>query len=151
MIDMESAVAGGVQMWFNGNGTNGPDWVGYGFGNIIYNTSGSNIIDIGITDLVITGTYYIFNNIVDCTNGCGDHPPNGPYSTVYENNNYYIGGTLSFTCGNGTNGCSKTPWCVNGSGAGCTDLDQTKLQAILQGYKPDGNFPISRYQRPAPL
>jgi hypothetical protein len=133
VINMGSGCGGGVNLWFNGNGSTGPTWVGYGFGNIIYNTSGSNLIDIGNHGAGNYGTYYIFNNVVDCTNGgCGGTLPVGPYFAIYDQNNYTIGGDLSFD--STPSGGSVVGPCNNGKGAGCTDLNQTLATANAQGY-----------------
>lgn len=145
VVAMGTACPGGVQLWFNGNGPTGPSWVGYGFGNVIYNTTGANIIDIGNHGAGNYGTYYIFNNTIGCANGgCGGTLPTGPYFAIYDQNNHVINGVLPFDTR--ASGGSVIGPCVNGAGAGCTDLSQTPSGATAQGYT---SSTISPYNPPS--
>jgi hypothetical protein len=139
LIDNGTSCPGGVVLWFNGNGGTSSSWVGYGFGNVMYDLS-SNPVNIGNHPSGDYGTYYWFNNTVDCTvGGCGGAPPSGPYWTIYDQNNHVIGSPLNFSC----SGC-KVPVCSAGSGSGCMDLTQTVAAANAQGYTASNNYkPIS--------
>ncbi len=138
VIDNGDSCPGGVVLWFNGNGSTDSSWIGYGFGNVMYNLS-SNPVNIGNHGSGNYGTYYWFNNTVDCTaGGCGGPPPSGPYWTIYDNNNDTIGGALDFTC----SGCT-VPICSDGTGTGCTDLNQSESVANGQGYTSTETYPYS--------
>ena len=132
VVDMGTGCPGGVQMWFNGNSGTNSSWVGYGFGNVIYNTSGGNLINVGNHGSGNYGTYYVFNNTVDCSNGgCGGTLPTGPYFTIYDQNNQVIGGSyLALEPPSG----GTILACNDGSGSGCTDLSQGATTAAGQGY-----------------
>jgi hypothetical protein len=121
-------------MWFNGNSGTDSSWVGYGFGNIIYNTTGGNLINIGNHGSGNYGKYYIFNNTVDCTNGgCGGTLPSGPYFTMYDQNNQVIGPSGSYLALEAPSGGTVME-CNDGSGSGCTDVSETETAATNQGY-----------------
>jgi len=138
LISNGTSCPGGVVLWFNGNGATDSSWVGYGFGNIMYNLS-SNPVNIGNHPSGNYGTYYWFNNTVDCSvGGCGGTPPSGPSWTIYDNNNHTIPNALNFTC----SGCT-VPVCNAGSGVGCTDLTQSSSTATSQGYTSSEQFPYS--------
>ena len=133
-----TACPGGVVLWFNGNGSPNSSWVGYGFGNVMYNLS-SNPVNIGNHGSGSYGTYYWFNNTVDCSvGGCGGTPPAGPFWTMYDNNNQAIPSALNFSC----SGCT-VPKCSVGAGPGCTDLTQSENAANTQGYSSTENYPYS--------
>lgn len=139
VVSMGTGCPGGVNMWFNGNAGGNSSWVGFGFGNLMYEMSGGNQVNIGNHATANYGTYYWFNNTVDCTaGGCGGTPGNS-YWTIYDQNNHTIGGPLGFTC---SSGCT-VPVCSNGAGAGCTDLNQTEAQANAQGYSSSEIYPYS--------
>lgn len=137
-INNGNSCPGGVVLWFNGNGGTIPSSVNFGFNNVMWGLS-SNPVDIGNHGSGNYGTYYWFNNTVDCSlGGCGGPPPSGPYWTMYENNNHYISGALNFSASGG----STSP-CKTGSGSGCTDLTQTESVANGQGYTSTEMFPYS--------
>jgi hypothetical protein len=95
----------------------------------MYNLS-SNPVNIGNHGSGNYGTYYWFNNTVDCSvGGCGGAPPSGPFWTIYDNNNQTIPNPLDFSCA----GCTVRA-CSVGSGNGCTDLAQSSSAATTQGY-----------------
>jgi hypothetical protein len=138
---MGNVCAGGVQMWFNGNSGTNSSWVGYGFGNVIYNTTGGNMINIGNHGSGNYGTYYIFNNTADCTNGgCGGTLPSGPFFSIYDQNNAVTGGSY-LPLAPPTGGTILA--CNNGLGAGCTDLSQSESTANGQGYTSTETYPYS--------
>jgi hypothetical protein len=138
LINNGNACSGGVVLWFNGNGSTLPSSENYGFNNVIWGVS-SNPVNIGNHGAGNYGTYYWFNNTVDCTlSGCGGTPPSGPTWTMYENNNQVIGTALDF-CSSG----ESCPVCNKGTGIGCTDLTQTAAAAIAQGYASTEIYPYS--------
>lgn len=124
VVDMGTGCPGGVQMWFNGNSGTDSSWIGYGFGNIIYNTTGGNLVNFGNHGTGNYGKYYFFNNTVDCTNGgCDGTPSNGPYWTMYDQNNQVINGSyIPLEAPSG----GTALVCNDGSGSGCTDLSQSE-------------------------
>ena len=131
-INNGNSCSGGVVLWFNGNvATPNPSSIGYGFNNVMWGLS-SNPVNIGNHGSGNYGTYYWFNNTVDCTlGGCGGTPPTGPTWTISEGNNHYIPSALNFAC----TGCT-----VNSLG---TDLVQTETVANGQGYTSAETFPYS--------
>jgi hypothetical protein len=132
--------AGGVVFWFNGNDGGNSSWIGYGFGNVIFNNS-SNPLNIGNHSTANYGTYYWFNNTVDCTvGGCGGTPGNG-YWTIYDNNNHFIPNALNSNTV--SYGGIAPPVCNLGTGTGCTDLTQSEAVANGQGYKSNETYPYS--------
>jgi hypothetical protein len=134
-----NSCSGGVVLWFNGNGGTG-NFVNYGFNNIIYNES-SNPVNIGNHGAGNYGTYYWFNNTVDCTvGGCGGAPPTGPFFTVYDQNNHVIPSALNF---DSSPSGGRTPVCNNGKGTGCTDLTQSESVANGQGYTASETYSYS--------
>jgi hypothetical protein len=142
VIAFGTACSGGVNMWFNGNGGTNAAYVGYGFGNVIYNTSGGNLINIGNHGAGNYGTYYIFNNTLDGTNGgCGGTLPSGPYWTLYEQNNHWI--ACGFPPLIPPVGGSLIGACTNASGSGCNDLVQSLSAANAQGYTSSETAPFS--------
>lgn len=146
VIRHSSGCPGGVVLWFNGNGSPNSSIIGYGFGNTMYDLS-SNPINIGNHGAGNYGTYYLFNNTIDCTvGGCGGPPGAGPTWTMYENNNHVIGSALDF-CASGQT-CNV---CKNGTGAGCTDLTQSSLAAAAQGYTASEIYPYSPISTCTPI
>lgn len=135
----DTLCGGGVPFWMNSNTGTLPNNVGYMFGNIEYDLS-SYPYAIGNHPSGNYGTYYIFNNTIDCTvgGGCTGSPPSGPYWNQYENNNHTIGGSV-FACPTG----GTCGICNNGTGTGCTDLVQTESAASAQGYTSAETYPYS--------
>jgi hypothetical protein len=131
-INNGNSCSGGVVLWFNGNvGSPNPSSIGYGFNNVMWGLS-SNPVNIGNHGAGNYGTYWWFNNTVDCTlGGCGGTPPTGPLWTINLGNNHYIPSALNFAC----SGCT-----VNSIG---TDLVQTESVANGQGYTSTETFPYS--------
>jgi len=137
-INNGNSCQGAVVLWFNGNGSPNSGLVNFGFNNVMWGLS-SNPVDIGNHASGNYGSYYWFNNTVDCSlGGCGGPPPSGPYWTIHENNNHYIPGPLNFSASGG----SASP-CAAGAGSGCTDLTQTETVANNQGYTSSEAFPYS--------
>lgn len=137
-INNGNSCSGGVVLWFNGNGGTIPSSVNFGFNNVMWGLS-SNPVNIGNHGSGNYGTYYWFNNTVDCSlGGCGGPPPSGPYWTIHENNNHYISGALDFSASGG----SASP-CASGAGSGCTDLVQSESTANNQGFTSTEAFPYS--------
>lgn len=135
--------SGGISIWFNGNGSGNASWIGYGFGNVMYQL-GSNPVNIGNHTTANNGTYYWFNNTVDCTvGGCGGTPGNG-FWLMNDNNNQVIPSALNFD--SSSFGGVSPPICnlgVNGTTGGCTDLTQTLTVANGQGYNASQAYPYS--------
>jgi hypothetical protein len=142
VVAMGTACPGGVNMWFNGNAGSNSNWVGYGFGNVFYNTSGGNLVNFGNHGAANYGTYYFVNNTVDCSNGgCGGYPSSGPYWSIYDQNNHVIGGSyLPLTPPSGGNVIGP---CSYGAGTGCNDLKQSESTANGQGYTSTETSPYS--------
>ena len=141
VVAMGNSCAGGVTVWFNGNGGTCPSCFGYGFGNIMYNLSGGNIVNFANHASGNYGTFYWFNNTVDCTNGgCGGTQGAGPYWTIYDQNNHTIGGSYVPTA---PNSGGTVLACNNGSGTGCKDVSQTLSVANAQGYSSSEAAPYS--------
>ena len=141
LVVFGTACSGGVNLWLNGNQSspNSSD-VGFAFGNVEYNTSGANLIDIGNHGAGNYGTYYVFNNTVDCLNGgCGGSLPVGPYWTIYDQNNHWIGSSYVALFPSG----GTALVCTNGSGSGCTDIIQSESSANAQGYTSTQTYPYS--------
>jgi hypothetical protein len=142
-INNGNSCPGGVVLWFNGNGGGLPNSVNFGFNNVMWGLS-SNPMNIGNHATASYGTYYWFNNTVDCSlGGCGGPPGNG-YWTIYDNNNHFIPGPLNSD--SSSFGGSHPPVCnkgVNGTSGGCTDLTQTEAVANGQGYTSSEAFPYS--------
>lgn len=134
-VDFGTLCAGGVNIWMNGNGSSPtPSVIGFAFGNVETNTSGGNLINIGAHGAGNYGTYYVFNNTVDCTNGgCGGTPPPGPFFAIYDQNNATIGGgALSFDTT--PSGGSIIGPCNNGAGSSCHDQNPSVATVNAQGY-----------------
>jgi hypothetical protein len=130
-----NACAGGVASWMDGNSGACPSCKGFQFGNVFYNLTGGNIANIGDHSSSNFGTYYIFNNTIDGTNGgCGGGLGGwGGWYAAYEQNQQYIG--CSFINYNTiANGGSLIGPCSNGSGSGCNALIVSLASANAQGY-----------------
>jgi hypothetical protein len=141
VVGMGTGCPGGVQTWMDGNGSPVATNVGYFFGNVIYNTSGGNLVNIGNHGAGNYGTYYVFNNTVDGTNGgCGGTLPSGTVFSIYDQNNYYI--ACSYLPLSPPGGTVIGP-CNNGSGTGCNDIVQTLAAANAQGYSSSESAPYS--------
>jgi hypothetical protein len=142
-INNGNSCQGGVVLWFNGNGSPIPSSVNFGFNNVLWGLS-SNPVNIGNHATGSYGTYYWFNNTVDCSlGGCGGAPGNG-YWVMNDNNNHLIPGPLNFD--SSAFGGATPPVCnkgVKGTSGGCTDLTQTESVANGQGYTSTEKFPYS--------
>ncbi|RSL17385.1 hypothetical protein EDE15_2917 [Edaphobacter aggregans] len=139
-INNGNSCPGGVVLWFNGNGGGSSSWVGYGFNNVMWGLS-SNPVNVGNHQTTNYGTYYWFNNTVDCAlGGCGGTPGNG-YWTMFDQNNHAIPSALNFDA-TSFGGSIPTP-CNLGKGTGCTDLTQTEAVANGQGYMSTEAHPYS--------
>jgi hypothetical protein len=142
-INNGNACPGGVVLWLNGNGGALPSSLNFAFNNVMWGLS-SNPLNIGNHATANYGTYYWFNNTVDCSlGGCGGTPGNG-YWLIYDNNNHFVpnglnsdsssyGGVAPPVCSNG----------VNGTSGGCTDLTQSETVANAQGYTSSETYPYS--------
>jgi hypothetical protein len=142
----------GGGMWFNNNiGSSITGNVMYAFNNVNYanNVGFSGIGPVGHNN-VNYGTYYIFNNTIECgqdTNLCSngtnfssgsscDGPPNGSFNcpaTVFFGNNHGIGSdTAGFICTNGSVCSTPAPF--------TNDILQTLSTANGQGYNDANGF-----------
>lgn len=126
---------GCVNFWINGN--NGPNSsiVGYVFNNLLYDLNTGNVLNIGAHDAGSYGTYYVFNNTVECgndNNNCG-WPSNwngGPYYTGNFANNHWIASS-QYYCPVGSTCTFKT------------ELVQGIAQAKNIGYNASGTYAFS--------
>lgn len=118
---------GAVKFWMSGNNANTA--TGYAYNNVIYNVLPGNIVDVGGHFAVPYGTWYFFNNTVECgtdsnPGGCliGDNGNTGGSMTLHLSDNHWIttGSILS---------CTKTYVCTEAN-----DVLQTVSQAKSQGY-----------------
>lgn len=142
VVALGRTCAGGVNMWFNGNSGANASWKGWGFGNVFYNTTGGNAVNFGNHASGNYGTYYWFNNTYDGTNGgCGGFPSNGPYWSIYEENNHYI--ACSYLPVVPPSGANVIGPCNDGSGSSCHDKTQTLSAANGQGYNSNQVAPYS--------
>ncbi len=147
VVAMGTGCPNGVNTWMDGNGAASASTVGYFFGNIVYNTSGANLLDIGNHPTGNYGTYYVFNNTIDGTNGgCGvglpDNPSesNAPYFSYYEQNDHLIACSYIGLDTTGWGGTNLGP-CANAAGSSCNDVVQAEAVANAQGYSATENFP----------
>jgi hypothetical protein len=119
---------GAVKFWLAGNcpfsGT------GYMFNNVVYDNLPGNLINTGGHNAVPYGTWYIFNNTVECgtdsspgTCILGDNGNTGGSMTLTLSNNHWISTSPSqFSC-------TKTYVCTESNA-----VAQTLAQAQAQGY-----------------
>ncbi len=128
---------GAVKMWFNGNAPCPYGaCVSYAFNNIVYDNYPGNTIDMGGHAAVNYGTWYFFNNTVECgmdsvLGNCelGDQGNTGGTMTVNAINNHWIStATTSF------------PVCTHYVCNESTPLFQTLTTANTQGYTDDANY-----------
>jgi hypothetical protein len=93
-----SSTAGAVKLWINGNGPCPfSSCTSYMFNNIIYNTYPGNTFDTGGHFAQNYGTWYIFNNTIDC----GTDSVEGHCSELGDNGNVEATSTTSNTIGAG--------------------------------------------------
>ncbi len=125
---------GMVKLWLNQFASTGATL--YAFNNVIFNNAPGNYINLGGHGAVNNGTWYFFNNTVECgtdsdlptgAGGCGNDNggTSGETFTLYEGNNHFIKGdtTAAFSCTYGT--CASI---LN------ADVVQTLTTANGQGY-----------------
>ena len=128
---------GAVKLWLNGNAPCPFDsCTSYAFNNIIYNTYPGNTLDTGGHFAQNYGTWYIFNNTIDCgtdsvpgdCSELSDRGNTGGTMTLIRSNNHYIStGGLANNCTHYT--CSQTG-----------DLVQTLSKANAQGYTSNSTY-----------
>ncbi len=124
-----------VNFWINGNGSPNSSIVGYVFNNVLYDLNTGNVLNIAAHDAGNYGTYYVFNNTIECgsdSNLCG-WPNNwngGPYYTGHFVNNHYIA-TSQYYCPVGST-CDFT-----------TELVQSISQANKAGYTSSQTYAFS--------
>ena len=123
------SVCGGiVKLWLTGNEVTTA--TGYAFNNVLYNNSTGNYINLGSHGATTYGTWYFFNNTVECgsdttTQQCfGDAgAPSGELVTFHSMNNHWISNNSpAVACSVFT--CTST-----------SDVLQTVSAASSQGYK----------------
>jgi hypothetical protein len=131
---------GAVKFWMSGNNANTA--TGYAFNNVIYDNIGGNIIDTGGHFDVSYGTWYFFNNTVQCGtdsamgacvlgdagNKQGGNYAGGTMVLHLTNNNWITTGPI-LTCVQPSWTCTET-----------TDLQQTLSQANAQGYSSTSTY-----------
>ena len=125
-----SGAGGAVKFWINGNaGCPFSSCTSYMFNNIIYNNLGPNVFDQGGHLAINYGTWYIFNNTIDCGDdavpgscGIGDNGNRGGTMVLHSINNHWITtASTDLSCTHFT--CDST-----------SPLFQTAAQAEAQGY-----------------
>ena len=123
-----SVCGGASKLWLSGNSQNSA--TGYGFNNVVYNNSTGNMINLAGHNAGSYGTWYFFNNTVECGTDanapgpCSANDPASPESiTVYFSNNHWI-----LTSGSAVN-CTNNATCPE-----TTDLPQSVSTASGQGY-----------------
>lgn len=128
VIRHTTGCAGCVNFWFYGDNNPNPSLVAYGFNNVLYDLNPSNIIDItgSAGSSSNWGTYYLFNNTVECgtdssTVNCTYGATGGHPFTLYLTGNHWI--TSNSVCGPAT--------CPN---EGSDELVETVAQASANGY-----------------
>jgi hypothetical protein len=125
---------GAVKFWMSGNNANTA--TGYAFNNVIYDNSVGNIVDTGGHFAVNYGTWYFFNNTIQCgtdsaMGSCvlGDagnkqnNQYNGGRMVLHLSNNHWITTGPVLTCVQATWTCTE----IN-------DVQQTLSRAKAQGY-----------------
>jgi hypothetical protein len=120
---------GAVKFWMSGNNANTA--TGYAFNNVIYDNAVGNIVDTGGHFRVNYGTWYFFNNTVQCgtdsnMGACIVGMNTGATLNMYLSNNHWI-----------QSGTSSPLSCTNNPGGSCSqtnDLMQTLSRAKAQGY-----------------
>ena len=130
-----TACSGCVNLWINGLGTVGNgNLVSYFFNNVEYDLNASNVLNMADHPNGYYGTYYIFNNTIECGNdssyGACQGTLTGPYITGYFTNNYWIS-PGEYTCTTNST-CTFT-----------TELPQTISQAKAAGYTSSQNYVFS--------
>jgi hypothetical protein len=138
---------GAVKLWLNGNAPCPfSSCTSYMFNNIIYNTYPGNTFDTGGHFAQNYGTWYIFNNTIDCgtdsvqgdCSELSDRGNTGGTMTLIRLNNQYIStGSLSNDCTHYT--CSQTG-----------DLVQSLSSANAQGYSSTSPFAFQPTSASAP-
>lgn len=131
-----AGAGGAVKFWINGNaGCPFASCTSYMFNNVIYNNLGPNIFDQGGHLAINYGTWYIFNNTIDCGDdatpgscGVGDGGNTGGTMTLTSINNHWI------TTGSSVTGCTHFTC------SSTTDLLQTQAVANSQGYNDTGVY-----------
>lgn len=136
-------LCGAVKFWMSGNDQNTA--TGYAFNNVVYDQCPGNMIDTGGHFGVPYGTWYFFNNTVQCgydtdMGGCvlGDagNKQNGQYTggsmSLYLSNNFWIqsGTTSPLSCVQATWTCPPE----------VTSTYLTLAQAQAAGYSDTGTF-----------
>jgi hypothetical protein len=128
---------GSVKLWLNGNGpcpfgSSASSCVGYAFNNVIYNNLPGNMVDTaGHLSGVFYGTWYFFNNTVQCGTDssmgvCSVGMNTGATLNFYALNNHWI-----------QSGTATPLACTNNPGGTCAqtnDLMETLAQANAKGY-----------------
>lgn len=104
-----------VNSWVAGNDNPNPSFVAYVFNNVLYDLNAGNVLDIAAHPAGNYGTFYVFNNTVECgsdSNICG-WPNNwngGPYYTGHFINNHWVANS-QYYCPVGST-CDYTPQLV---------------------------------------
>jgi hypothetical protein len=126
-----SVCGGVVKLWLSGNAPNTA--TGYAFNNVLYNNSQGNYVNLAGHFASNYGTWYFFNNTVECGTdanpgsgggGCGDDFGGSIGMTFvfnYPNDHFITSASPAVACDFAT--CSAT-----------TDLTQTVSTANGQGY-----------------
>ena len=135
-----TACPGCVNFWFDGDNNADSSLVSYGFNNVLYDLNPSNIFITGGHPPGPWGTYYIWNNTIECgtdsnllSGGCFGNGEAGNSMTVYSYNNH------SIEASGGTTGCGIV-------GSSCnvtTDLVQTLKTANGQSYTSSETYAFS--------
>jgi hypothetical protein len=131
---------GAVKFWMSGNNANTA--TGYAFNNVIYDILPGNIVDTGGHFGVNYGTWYFFNNTVECGTdstpgacvlGDAGNKQSGQYTggtmALYLNNNHWITTGPILSCVQSTWTCAET-----------NDVQQTISKANSQGYTSTGTY-----------
>jgi len=138
VIRNTSACTGCVNQWMMGDSGTSSSYVAYGFNNVIYNLDPANIWDIAPSNGSGNyGTYYLFNNTVECgtdsdTAGCFGGQPTSKFN-VYDTNNHWITSTQ--------NSCSSPSF--GGTCTSATPLFDTVSQANSSGYTGSQTYAFS--------
>lgn len=104
-----------VNFWVKGLGNPNASTVAYVFNNVLYDLNAGNVLNIGDHPAGNYGTFYVFNNTVQCgsdSNTC-DWPSNwngGPFYTGHFVNNHWIANS-QYYCPVGST-CNYTPQLV---------------------------------------
>jgi hypothetical protein len=137
LITGTTASGGITKLWLSGNNSNNA--TGYAFNNVIYNNASGNMVNLAGHNAVNYGTWYFFNNTVECgtdsnpasgSGGCGNDSggSSGMTFVLHSKNNHWI-----------TN-ASPPLSCVHSSCDFTDDVTQTVAAASAQGYSSGSTY-----------